>query len=237
MKSNLIIAFIVTLSFSAFSQEHPSFISLNAGPSIAVGSFHAKDLSGGSFAMTGLALSVQGAWFFREYLGVGGYAGLSMNPVDVQALGYEKVKDDPFLLDMTIRSDPYRMYGAYAGFFGDHRLTDRLSVTAKLLGGLVFATTPYQLYKPEYFLVETKWYEITSAGDYAFSLLAGAGIRYRVNPCISLLLQGDFTYHRMQFEFLRGDGTTRTEDTKIALVNTAFGVCFHFGNKSTTQGM
>lgn len=231
MKTIITLALLILMTIGTFSQENPSFISMQAGPSMPVGKYHAIELPQGSFATTGLALSVEGAWFFRKYLAIGGSAGMIMHPVDVRSLGYAKVQEDPFLMDLTIRSDPYRIYSAYAGFFGNHQLTKRLSITAKLLGGMIFVATPYQLYKPEYFLVETKWYEITSAGDYAFSFLAGAGIKYRVNPCIGLLLQGDFTYNSMQFEFLRGDGTIRTDEKKVTLINTVFGVYFIIGGK------
>jgi len=73
-----------------------------------VGKYASKKLDGGSFAQTGWNVNMEGVWFFHRNVGFGIQAGYSAHPVDVSSLSHEKVLDDPFLEEMSIRSDPYR---------------------------------------------------------------------------------------------------------------------------------
>jgi hypothetical protein len=224
MKRSLISVLFILLTFSIIAQQKPSFISLQAGSSFPAGKFHAVELPDGGFAKTGACISLEGAWFFKPWLGAGASAAIQFHPVDVSTLGYEKVISDPFLDDLYIRSDPYRSYALYAGLFFQFPLVQRLSVTAKALGGAIFAQTPYQLYKAEYYIIGEDWYEITSAGDFEGSFLAGAGLRYDLNNCIGFSLQSDFSYNLMDFNFNLSNGSVRTDERVMAFVNLKGGV-------------
>lgn len=212
----------MTLALSA--QQKPSFIGLQAGPSFPVGKFYVKKLPDGSFAQTGFSTSLEGAWFFMPWLGVGGSAGMHLHPVDVRTLGYEKVVADPFMNDVYIRSDPYRSFTLYTGLFFQFPLIQRLSLTAKALGGMMFAQSPYQLYKADYEMIGEKWFEITSASDFEWSFLAGAGLKYTLKNCIGFSLNTEFTYNTMDFDFELSDGSIRTDKKVVGFVNVLLGV-------------
>lgn len=224
MKKYFITACFLSASLALSAQQKPSFIELQAGPSFPVGKFHAKEIPDGSFAQTGFSTSVEGAWFILSWLGVGGSAGTHFHPVDVGSLGYEKVLADPFLNDIYIRSDPYRSYTLYAGLFFHVPLVQRLSFTAKALGGIMFAQSPYQLYKADYEMIGEKWFEITSAGDFEGSFLAGAGLKYELKNCIGFSLNSEFTYNTMDFNFELSDGSIRTDKKVVAFVNVVAGI-------------
>jgi opacity protein-like surface antigen len=228
MKKLLSTLFILLLANVISAQQNFSFISLQAGPSFPLGKFQGKELPDGGFALTGFGASMEGAWFFKPWLGIGASAGANLHPVDVGGLGYEKMRENPFLKDLIIRSDPYGSFSLYAGFFFHFPLTDKLSLTAKALGGIIYVQTPYQLYKAEYELLGKNWYDITSAGDFDGSFLAGAGLRYDLNDCIGLNLQSDFTYNEMDFTFGLPGGGTRVEEKIVAFVNLAAGVVVKF---------
>jgi hypothetical protein len=224
MKRYYIATFLMLMVLALDAQQKPSFIGLQAGSSFPVGKFKAKELPDGGFTLTGFSTSIEGAWFFKPWLGAGGSAGLHLHPVDVSALGYEKVIADPFMNDVYIRSDPYRSYTLYGGLFFLVPLVQRLSFTAKALGGMIFSQSPYQLYRADYELIGEKWFEITSAGDFDGSFLAGAGLKYELKNCIGFSLNSEFTYNTMDFNFELSDGSIRTDKKVVAFVNLVLGI-------------
>jgi hypothetical protein len=128
------------------------------------------------------------------------------------------------MTDVYTRSEPYRSYTLYAGLFFQFPLVQRLSFTAKALGGMIYTRTPYQLYKAIYELIGEHWYEITSAGDYQASFMAGAGLKYELKNCIGFSLSSEFTYNTMKFNFITSDGTIRTDNKVVSFVNLVAGV-------------
>jgi hypothetical protein len=181
----------------------------------------------GGVALPGFTFSGEGAWFFSQHWGIGGYAGYHAHPVDVRVLGYEKVQADISLEDLTIRSDPYRVYNLMAGIFTSWPVMNNLRITGKAAGGVTYAATPYQLYKAEYFFIGRFWYDITSAGDFEASFVAGTGLEYSINGCLGLKLQGDITYNAMEFDFRTSDGSVRTDHHKVVFMNVSAGLVFN----------
>ncbi len=219
---------LIILCFGGFivkAQDKPSFVGIRSGVSIPFGKYHATDLDGGSFTTTGFNVSAEGAWFFHPKFGVGANVGLNFHPVDVYRLGWEKVQQDPFLEDLYIRSDPYMIITAMAGFYTQLPIAEKFSFTGKLLGGLLYGRTPYQLYKPEYFLVGPDYYEITSSTNYKFSWQAGIGFRYDISPCFGLVLDADIFYDKLTFGFNTANGV-RYDEHIISFINTTLGVRF-----------
>lgn len=224
MKKYIFTLLILSLSLFGIAQDKRSFIGLQSGPSFPVGKYQSKTLPDGSFTQTGISASIEGVWFFKSWLGVGGSAGAHFHPVDVRALGYEKVQADPFMNDVFIRSDPYSSYSFYIGMYFEQALIQRLSATAKASGGVIFARTPYQLYKADYYLVGEKWFEITSSGDYEASFLAGAGLKYELKNCIGFTLNSEFTWNQADFDFISAGGQIRTDQKIIAFINLTAGL-------------
>lgn len=220
----LLIIIFAGVSILAHNQDNSGFAGIQAGPSIPVGGYSSKELPDGGFTTTGFSTSLEGAWFFMPWLGVGGQVGMNFHPVDVGALGYQKVLEDPFLDDVYIRSDPYRNYTFYTGLYFEWPLVNRLSFTSKALGGILLSYTPYQLYKATYFMIGEKWYEITSAGDLEFSFLAGTGLKYSLKNCIAFTLNGEFTYNQADFDFIASGGNVRTDEKVISYVNVLLGI-------------
>lgn len=218
----VLIAVLLTfvISGSLLAQEKDSFVGLLGGASFPVGKYAAKNLDDGSFTMPGFTVGIEGAWFFKPWLGVGGQFGLNFHPVDVSSLGYEKVKNDPFLQDVTIRSDPYQIITGTIGLFSQWNFWKKLSLQGKILGGMMWAKTPYQLYKPEYFLVGPEYFEITSSKDWNLAITAGAGIQIDVSSCIAFRIDADYTYSKMVFGF-RTASQTRYEYRTISFINTS----------------
>lgn len=221
----LVIVFTFVVN-SLFAQDKPSFVSIRGGASIPFGKYHATTLDGGSFTTIGFNVSAEGAWFFKPKFGVGASVGLNLHPVDVYRLGWENVQDDPFLTDVTIRSDPYQIITAMAGFYTQLPIKGKFSFTGKLLGGLLYGKTPYQLFKPEFFMTGPAYYEKTPSKDYNFSWQAGIGFRYDVSPCFGLVMDSEIFYDKLIFGFKTYSGT-RYDEHIVSFINTTLGVRFN----------
>ena len=210
---------VILMSSSAPAQKKYSFVSLKGGLSIPVGQYADKNLETGCFTELGFTVGIEGAWYFKPWLGVGGQFGLNLHPVDVSTLGWEKVQDDPFLQDVTIRSDPYQVITGTVGLFSRWNFWKMLSLHGKILGGMMWAKTPYQLYKPEYFLTGPEYFEITSSKDRNLAGIVGAGLQVDVSPCIAFRAEGEFTYSKMVFGFSTAGGP-RYDYRTISFINT-----------------
>ncbi len=218
-------SFVVTSLFlilSVQAREKPSFVGLRAGLSFPFGKYAATTLGDGSFTQVGMNVSVDGAWFFKQKFGIGGSVGLHLNPVDAAALATARLNKDPFLNSLVIRSEPWQIITAMVGPWFQLPVSPRFSFSAKLLGGLMYGKTPYQLYKPEYYLLPDNWAEITSAKDYKFSWQTGVGLVYNLSSCISLVFDADLFYDQLSFGFYSSTGYF-TRNKTIAIVNTTLG--------------
>jgi len=211
---------IIFLSNSLNAQEKSYYIGLNSGLSIPIGQYKAKNLESGCFTQTGFTVGIEGAWYFKQFLGVGGQFGFNLHPVDVGLLGYEKVRIDPFLSDLFIRSDPYQIITGTIGLFYRWNFFKQWSFHSKLLGGMMWAKTPYQLYKPEYIMVGPEYYEITSSKDNNLMGLFGAGIQVDISPCIAVRAEGELQYSKMIFGFKTSSGS-RYDYRTISFINTS----------------
>lgn len=223
MRKVIILSLFVVNCVVGISQERHSFISIRSGYSYPVGKYASYDLIGGSFAIIGLNASVEGGWYFKPYLGIGGQAGINLHPLNLQELVVAKIDADPFLIDLRIRSEEFQIITNATGFYGKWPFLKRFQVSGKILSGIMWAKTPYQLYKPEYFLVGPEYYEITSSKDYSFLMIGGAGIQYSATPYLDLKIEGEVHYSNMTFAFNTGAGL-RNDHKVISFINLVFGL-------------
>jgi hypothetical protein len=224
--SAFILSFIIPASLH--SQEDRSYVALSSGISFPVGMYASKTLDGGSFALPGWNAGLEGAWFFYKKLGAGLEADYYAHPVDVGSLAIEKNARDPFVEELEIRSDPYRTLTLAAYVHYHFKVGKKISLTPKAGGGLIYGFSPYQLYKPVYFMVASKWYEITSARDLGGYASAGAAFRYPLYECLDLLLEMEYGFGALTYEFMTGTGEIRQEDHQVMLVNVLAGIAVRF---------
>lgn len=225
MKIIILGVLFIALNTSVFAQSSGYYLGINSGFSIPIGEYNNKNLDNGCFTQTGFTVGLEGAWYFKKHLGVGAQFSYALHPVDVGSLGYEKVISDPFLKDLTIRSDPYQIISSAMGLFYKWNFKSKWSVYGKLMAGVMWAKTPYQLYKPEYFLMGPEYFEITSSRDSNIMGIIGGGIRIDLSPCIALSGGGEFQYSKMKFGFQTAS-TTRYDYRNIAFINASISLVF-----------
>lgn len=214
---------LIFISVTAFSQQRNSFFSFGSGVSAPVGIYGGTTYQESCFAITGINFNLEGAWYFLPYLGVGAQVGYNLHPVDVRALGYARVQNDPFLIDVSTRSEPYQMITAGIGPYSSWNLWKKLSFHGKILAGMVFGKTPYQVFEPEYFLTGPRYEVKTSAQDYGFIVIPGIGFQYNVSSCIGLKIDSEFYYREMIYGFNTGSGI-RNDYRTTSFINTTLGL-------------
>jgi len=211
----LILGFII--ASTSLNAQHLR-LDFRPAVSIPLGDFTAKTLDGGSFALTGfsggigLQLSIKSAFSVRIQV-----AALR-HTIDVSALGYEKVKQDAFLEDVYIRSEAFSNNMLLAGPVYALKFSEKLSLEGSLMAGLAQSKTPYQLYKPKYFLTGPVFYEITSATDYNFVWGASAVLMVNINRCYQLGLSTEWLHANPVFGFETASGF-REELRRISMLN------------------
>lgn len=206
MKRIIILAFILIMGLDTMAGDGKSFFMLRSGVSVPVGKYGSNNIDGGSFTYSGMSIGGEGAWFFKKYLGIGADINYSFHTVDVSALGRAMIDNDPFLTDVYIRSEPYQMFSLTVGLYSSLDIINKISVQPKLLGGIMYGKTPFQLFEPEYFMVGPEFFKITSSRANGFAVKAGVSIMYSFNDYIGIAISSDYIYSPLKFGFNTGNG-------------------------------
>jgi hypothetical protein len=230
MKHSLFILLLLIQHLLLLSQPLQVQLCIQSGVSVPFSDFAATNLDEGSFTLPGFTGSVE-AKLVRNNKWVGFVqGGIQFNPIDVGYLGYEKVQADPFLEDLYIRSDPFQVIHLLAGPGYQTRVGKSFLIEGALLAGVFFSSTPYQLYKPTYFLLGEKYYEITPSKDISFAYGANLSIIYEVTPCYQIGISNQFMQSNASFDFLSGQ-TIRTDVRNISLWNISFSLIINLFTK------
>lgn len=220
MKRLFLIAILLINCNILSSQPFQLQLAIQSGVAVPLFDFASTNLEDGSFALPGYTGSLEVRGIFKEKWVGFIQAGMQLNPIDVALLGYEKVQADPFLLDVFIRSDPFRVFHLMAGPGYQHRIGKRFLLEGQLSAGMFLSYTPYQLYKPEYFMVGPAYFEIKSSQDLSFSYGAGVRLAWEVTPCYHIGISSQLMNSTGEFQFYTDDGT-RTDVRNISLWNTS----------------
>ena len=227
MKNRILLLALVFLSLPVFAQQKNSFFSINGGAAIPVGNFKAQNLNKGSFALPGIYIGAEGAWYFKEHFGIGGEFGLEYNNINAAAEATAKVNADPFLTALTIRAEAFQIFHGAVGLYTHWKLMHHLSATAKVLGGMIWGRTPYELDKPTYFGAGPDYYEITSSKDHQYFVEPGLGLQYRFNQSVGLSFNAEYLTRKLYFGYYNADGSSKVEDKQINLINTSLGLVIY----------
>lgn len=212
-------------SFAARSQT--AFVELSGGLSMPLPPYSSPDLSQGCFTQPGFGLSFAVGTSLWRNLGAMAYGGYLLHPVDVSALGYQKLQADPFLSNLTIRSEPYRILAFMGGPFFQLPASKKLRLQGAPMAGWFSSRSPYQLHKTSYFMPGPSFYEITTSLDRSFAWGLTTLCSYRLTSCYEIGLGADFLTSKARFRFFRPDGSVRTDVKKINLLNIKLGIVFN----------
>lgn len=217
-----LVALFILLFFFTLNSSSQVFKNLNlalkGGASLPVMEFAEKNLDKGSFALTGFHFAAEINASVNNNFIAFIESGMTLNPIDVGYLGYEKVKADPFLSDVYIRSDAFQVVHLLAGPGYQHIINNKFKLIGKAGAGLFFSSTPYQLYKPEYFLLGPPYYEITPSRDVSFAYSAALFFIYNANPYYQIGISTGIKRSKASFDFYSGSNL-RTEVRNITILD------------------
>lgn len=223
MKKAILLSLIIISGLFAKAQSSKANLSFQSGVSIPLSDFASTTLGSGSFTTTGFHVSTGFKFKLINHFGATVQSGLNLAPVDVWRLGYAKVQADPFLEDMYIRSDPYRIIHLLAGPNYSKEIFTNLFIQPGISAGVFFSSTPYQLHVPKYFMLGPPFFEITESRDVSFAYGATLSLVYEISPCIGVEISSSILHSTAHFNFRQGN-TIRTDTRNITLFNNSLGL-------------
>ncbi|MBW7848143.1 MAG: hypothetical protein H3C41_08695 [Bacteroidales bacterium] len=229
LKRNFLLALVVLLFFGSGrlqGQPTEAYVAFSGGLSIPLAAYSARQLPEGCFTMPGPEVVISAGIPLWRQFGAKAMAGYYIHPVDVSALGYQKLQADPFLSDLTIRSEPYRILAFMGGPFFQLHASRKLRLQGMPVAGWFSSRSPYQLHKTSYFMPGPAFYEITTSLDRSFAWGLSALCSYPVATCYEVGLSLDYLYTKAQFRFRRPDGTERTDPHPISMFNIHLNLLF-----------
>lgn len=209
------------------SGQTSSYFSIKTAFSLPIGEYASYELDEGAFAYSGLSFGIDGAWFFYQKWGVAADITYSTHSVDAVALATETLHAsiDPFLNNLYVRSDPYKVLAMNLGLVYDYHIWEKFSIEPKFLAGLMIAYTPFQLYETEYFLLPDNYFKKTTSRDESFSIKTGLSFKYDISNCLMLKASGEYSYSKMQFGFTKSSGMVY-EELKINYLDLGLGIVY-----------
>ncbi|HTA82322.1 MAG TPA: hypothetical protein VK783_05305 [Bacteroidia bacterium] len=201
--SNGFIGILGGYSISTGNWTHTSYVADQYGAWLPNNS---DNLSAG-FAGNGSTFGVEGGWYFCQYIGIGGhvsYSNFVFKGLDSISAGYRGSFDVDQVT--TSVSGGYSIWNFMTGLYFRYPLTDKFSVTAKLLGGFTSATTPEIDVAVEDGGVEDGTFTQQKCTANSFGYMAGIGISYKLNNYLGINLQGTYASSQPDFKI---DNTNR----------------------------
>ena len=236
------------ISLASFAQKGNSFIEIDGGVSLPMGnwskvtnastlqSLNGTKTDNSGYAKTGGFFSVDGAWFFSKYFGIGGmlkYGSYGLKGVDSLSQGYE----ESFDVDTTRTSvTNYKMWTIMPGLYFNLPLAKRFSLTARALAGIAHATTPAITVGIEDGGIEDPSAVQYSASKVTFAADLGVGLKYMIYKDIAINARADYFYTKPDFAI---DNSTRNNNAgreitsynePLESVNFSLGVSYSFGH-------
>ncbi|KPK58743.1 MAG: hypothetical protein AMS21_10430 [Gemmatimonas sp. SG8_38_2] len=153
-------------------------------------------------AENGWQMGIEGAFFFNDYIGVGGELSVTGFPIDDSNF----IPEDPVVIEVTeeINTQPFGNESLFIGPFFHLPLGERFGLNGKLTGGWsngAQATINAQL-KPEYqeeFGVAEVPIAVFDPKD-TFGFAAGVAIRAMVSKRIGIRLFGEYNYSSPDYQ-------------------------------------
>ncbi|PLX03703.1 MAG: hypothetical protein C0595_06340 [Marinilabiliales bacterium] len=223
MRRTLLITLAVIFSLFSNAQDAKLSFSLRSNLSTPLGSYAGNDYTKSSYTQTGISFGSELTWNISQKFGLVLDFNQTFHPVNTSELGAAMVNDDNFLLDVYIRSDSYSLSTTLLGTTYKIKVNDKLNVNPKILLGVMYGKTPYQLFFPEYYLYGPSYFTITSSKDYGLAFKGGANLIYEFNKYVSMDLNFDLTYSKLKFGFTNYEGFMY-KDRDILFTNIGVGL-------------
>ncbi|MDL2240098.1 hypothetical protein LJC69_00570 [Bacteroidales bacterium OttesenSCG-928-K22] len=244
-----------------FREEAPSFISINAGCSFPTGRFSQKTIYGNydnpyhlnvpklpltgssdfkvaGFANPGVSISVNGAWFFIKFLGIGVRASLSQNFLATKRLN--KVYDDAYnISEDNIYSFDFSTNDYYFSAFAAPAIFFSIPIVENIYFSLEAGFGPFYSHFPQftcdYALNDVSYKEVTqSASTWDFSYYMAVGAKFRSDGRFGLNVELSYNEFSPEYKIITTRGMSSVENTVPVFyknLNLSLGLVMFLGGK------
>jgi len=206
MRRTLLIISAIIFSLFAKAQDTKLSISLRGNLSIPFGTYTGNNIEKSGFTQTGISFGSELTWHVNQKIGIVLDFNQTFHPVKTGDLGAAMVNNDNLLMDVYIRSEAYSLSTTLLGAAYKIQINKKLNVNPKLLIGVMYGKTPFQLFFPEYYLYGPSYFTITSSKDYGLAFKGGANLIYAFNQYVYMDLNIDLTYSKLKFGFTNYSG-------------------------------
>ncbi|PLX10203.1 MAG: hypothetical protein C0598_10955 [Marinilabiliales bacterium] len=206
IKKTIIIFLLVLINFSISAQSENLSISIRSNLSSPWGEYAGNDIDKSCFTLHGVSFGSELTWHINQKIGLVLDFNQTFHPVNTSELGTAMVNEDNLLLDLYIRSEAYSLSTTLLGTNYRIKINEKLSVNPKILIGVMYGKTPYQLFFPEYYLYGPSYFTITSSKAYGLAFKGGANLIYAFNNYVAMDLNFDLTYSKLKFGFYEYSG-------------------------------
>jgi opacity protein-like surface antigen len=212
---NLSIVILLLVMCSAAQAQNNNFISVFGGITSPSGNwtkttYNANEVGAwlptdpdnlaSGFAGSGNTFGIEGAYFFSKYFAAGimvSYSNFYSAGQSALSAGYQQSYDVDSVA--TTVGAGYTMWTIMPGIYFKYPLSDKFSVTAKVLVGLTSTTTPeIDVHVWDGGLDDGVFTQQKSTAS-AFGYLAGVGVSYKVLDNIAINLQGNYSSTKPDF--------------------------------------
>lgn len=211
------------------AQNFPSFAGLRSGVSVPYSGFHGgTSPSSNGFAKPGYNVTLEGAHFFSEYAGVGALVGVNIFEIDIEGLSEEYVHDYPSMSNVIIETQPYIANTYLGGFFFCAPINNTLiSLTSKLMGGILWVRNPDYIYNYEYSHVATFSIGQFSEIQSKFVFYYGLGARVDITKNLGLNLDVDYIGSKFYFDYQYMNQNYKVLK-KVSYISATIGLNYYF---------
>jgi hypothetical protein len=195
-------AFIILQSSNTNGQELRHYrINIQSGVALPYGQLASKHFNSGGYAVYGTGSTVEGLWQFNPHLAAGMAFSVSRFPFDDNTYAQNLVNSDVFMDYLYMKSDNYDALTYTASVYYTRPVWKKISLTANLGGGMIWAQTPDQLFSATYSLGIKKTYKITPSHDKKPVLTTGLACHYQLFDHVDISLHANYYLADMGFGF------------------------------------
>lgn len=236
IKFNLLLSFLVATIGPCIAQDvSGSYIGISGGYALPSGNFAKSDyldLKAG-FAQSGPLLSLDGAYFFKNHIGVGAVVSLAnfgIKDKETLAAGYVEA----FAVDeVTMTVGSYKMLNVLPAVYYTLPL-NKLNVDFRVMAGYTSLTMPEIKVQLED-AADTPLIQKKSTGS-GLGLGVGAGLRYQLVSHLGLALRLDYLYTKPSIDVTYENLNNPTDsfrlltkyDESIGILNASLGLIYAF---------
>ena len=203
MNLRFLLLVLLCVQGTAWAQNTKSYFAFNLGASMPAGDYGDVNPNNDNagYADVGPEVSIEGVYFFSDYVGFGAKFGNNVHFLD--QLGYRNslMQGDNVEEVYINYTYPYTNVYAQVGVFFNLPLTEQFHITPKVMGGMLFSMDAYIDAEIQYENGDYEYIDNTRSTSFTFTPLFGVDLRYVVSDDAMVQLSVDRISAKQDFGY------------------------------------